>query len=174
MKVLFNHMVSKFHMKPTMEHYRCVVNLLSCSSNFDEAFRLILTMPCKPDADILESFLAACRDCHEIELGNYLSKHLLKSEPDNPGNYVALSNAYTASRRWDEVSYMRYLMKQKDLRKVTGCSWVQIRGELHVFVASDKSHPKIGDVYTTLALLGMEMQFTGYMPTFNGAEILCS
>lgn len=103
MKVLFNHMVSKFHMKPTMEHYRCVVNLLSCSSNFDEAFRLILTMPCKPDADILESLLAACRDCHEIELGNYLSKHLLKSEPDNPGNYVALSNAYTASRRW-----MRY------------------------------------------------------------------
>nr|POE58779.1 pentatricopeptide repeat-containing protein, chloroplastic [Quercus suber] len=102
-------------------------------------------MPCKPDADILESLLAACRDCHEIELGNYLSKHLLKSEPDNPGNYVALSNAYTASRRWDEVSYM-----------------------------SDKSHPKIGDVYTTLALLGMEMQFTGYMPTFNGAEILCS
>lgn len=81
---------------------------------------------------------------------------------------------YTPSGRWNEVSYMRYIMKQKDLRKVPGCSWVQIGGELHVFVAGDKSHPKIGDVYTTLALLVMEMQFTGYMPTFNGAEILCS
>lgn len=49
---------------------------------------------------------------------SYLSKHLLKSEPDNPGNWVALSNAYAASGRWDEVSYMRYLMKLKDLRKV--------------------------------------------------------
>lgn len=49
---------------------------------------------------------------------SYLSKHLLKSEPDNPGNKVALSNAYAASGRWDEVSYMRYLMKLKDLRKV--------------------------------------------------------
>lgn len=43
-----------------------------------------------------------------------------------------------------------------------------------MFVASDKSHRKIGDIYTTLALLRMEMQFTGYMPMFDGAEILCS
>lgn len=33
----------------------------------DEAFRLMLTIPCKSDADILESLLAACRDCHEID-----------------------------------------------------------------------------------------------------------
>lgn len=43
-----------------------------------------------------------------------------------------------------------------------------------MFVAGDKSHRKIGDIYTTLALLRMEMQFTGYMPMFDGAEILCS
>ena len=171
---LFSHMVSKFHVKPTMEHYGCVVNLLSRCGNFDEALRLILTLPCKPDAHILGSLLAACRDCHEIELGNYLSKHLLKLEPDNPGNYVALSNANAASGRWDEVSYMRNLMKQKGLRKVPGCSWVQIGGELHVFVAGDKSHPKTRDIYTTLALLGMEMQITGYVPMFNDTEILCS
>jgi pentatricopeptide repeat protein len=171
---LFSHMVSKFHVKPTMEHYGCVVNLLSRCGNFDEALRLILTLPCKPDAHILGSLLAACRDCHEIELGDYLSKHLLKLEPDNPGNYVALSNAYAASGRWDEVSYMRNLMKQKGLRKVPGCSWVQIGGELHVFVAGDKSHPKTRDIYTTLALLGMEMQITGYVPMFNDTEILCS
>lgn len=82
---LFNHMVSKFHTKPTMEHYHCVFNLLSCSSNFDEAFRLMLTMPCKSDADILESLLAACRDCHEIDFQLFVQT-FIKSEPDNPGN----------------------------------------------------------------------------------------
>ncbi|KAG2718628.1 hypothetical protein I3843_03G220200 [Carya illinoinensis] len=171
---LFNHMVSKLHMKPTMEHYSCVINLLSRCGDFDEAIRLILTMACKPDAHILGSLLAACRDFPEIELGDFLSEHLLKLEPDNPGNYVALSNAHAASGRWDEVSYVRDLMKQKGLRKVPGCSWVQIGGELHVFVAGDKSHPKIGDIYTTLALLGTEMHFTGYELMFGDSEILFS
>ncbi|XP_062148846.1 pentatricopeptide repeat-containing protein At5g55740, chloroplastic [Alnus glutinosa] len=171
---LFNHMVFEMHMKPTMEHYGCVVNLLSRCGNFDDAFRLILTMPCKPDAHILGSLLYACRDCHEIELGDYLSKHLLELEPDNAGNYVALSNAYAASGRWDEVSYMRDLMKQKGLTKVPGCSWVQIGGELHVFVAGDNSHPKAGDIYTILALLGMEMHCTVNLPMFSDVEILCS
>ena len=150
-----------------------MVNLLSRCGNFDEALELILTMPWKPDAHILGSLLAACRDCHEIELWDYLSKHLLDLDPDNPGNYVALANAYAASGRWGEVSYLRDLMKQKGLRKTPGCSWLQIGGELHVFVAGDKSHPETGNIYQTLALLGMEMHFTGYEIVLNDSEVLC-
>lgn len=42
-------------------------------------------MPCKSDADILESLLAACRDCHEIDFQLFVQT-FIKSEPDNPGN----------------------------------------------------------------------------------------
>lgn len=52
---------------------------------------------------------------------------------------------------------MRQLMKEKGLRKIPGCSWIQIGEELHAFVAADKSHPETEKIYMTLALLGIEM-----------------
>lgn len=161
---LFVDMVSKHHLKPTREHYGCVVNLLSRHGNLDNAFRLVSTMPYEPDAHILGSMLAACRGRSETELEEYLSNMLIKLDPDNSGNYVALSNAYAASGRWDEVRTVRHLMKENGLMKTPGCSWIQIGGEFHVFVAGDKSHPKIEEISMTLALLAMEMCIAHCLP----------
>ncbi|CAL2275084.1 unnamed protein product [Prunus armeniaca] len=157
---LFFDMVSSHNINPSIEHYGCVVNLLSRCGNLDEAFRLIGTMPYKPDAQMLGSLLAACREHNKIELEEYLSNQLLKLQPDNSGNYIAMSNAHAAAGRWDEVTKVRQLMKERGLRKIPGCSWIQIGEELHVFVAGDTSHPETEKMYMTLALLGMEMSFS--------------
>ncbi|GLU09796.1 hypothetical protein SLE2022_266370 [Rubroshorea leprosula] len=156
---VFADMVSIHHFKPNMEHYGCVVTLLSRCGSLDEAVRLILTMPFEPDAHIIGSLLAACREQNEIELGEHLSKHLLELEPDNSGNYVAVSNAYATAGKWDEVSRIRDVMKDKGLRKNPGCSWIQIGGELHVFVAGDGSHQKTEEIYVMLSLLQMDMNY---------------
>ncbi|KAL5836057.1 hypothetical protein ACOSQ4_015554 [Xanthoceras sorbifolium] len=156
---LFCSMISEHHVKPSMEHCGCVVSLLCRCGNLDEALRLILKMSYEPDAHIIGSLLAACRAHHEIDLVDYLSKRLLQLEPKNPGNYVAISNAYASSGSWNEVSKVRDLMKEKGLRKNPGCSWIQIGEEVHVFLAGDRSHPNTEHIYAILALLGMEMQF---------------
>ncbi|XP_024023107.1 pentatricopeptide repeat-containing protein At5g55740, chloroplastic [Morus notabilis] len=154
---LFVEMVSKHNIKPSMVHYGCMVNLLSRCGNLDEAFRLITSMPYEPDAHIFGSLLAACRENNNIELAEYLSKKLMELEPNNSGNYVALSNAYAAAGKWDEVENVRYLMKGKGLMKIPGCSWIQIGEESHVFVAGDKSHPKLEEINWTLSLLRWEI-----------------
>ncbi|XP_044463541.1 pentatricopeptide repeat-containing protein At5g55740, chloroplastic [Mangifera indica] len=154
---IFVNMVSDHNIEPSMEHYGCVVNLLSRCGNLDEAFKVILTMPYKPDAQIIGSLISSCGVYHETDLVEYLSKHIFQLEPDNPGNYVALSNAYASAGRWKEVLTVRDLMKEKGLKKIPGCSWIQIGGEFHSFVAGDTSHPKTEELYATLALLGMEM-----------------
>ncbi|KAM2193569.1 hypothetical protein ACFX1X_026489 [Malus domestica] len=156
---LFVDMVSNHNINPSIEHYGCMVSLLSRCGDLDEAFRLISTMPYKPDVQILGSLLAACREHNKIELEEYLSNQLLKLQPDNSGNYVAMSNAYAAAGKWDEVKKVRQLMKERGLRKIPGCSWIQVGEELNVFVAGDKSHPETEEIYTTLALLLMEMSF---------------
>lgn len=163
---LFVGMVSDHQVKPSMEHFGCVVNLLSRCGNLDEALRVILTMPCDPDAHIIGSLLSICVKNNETELAECLSEHLLQLEPDNPGNYVALSNAYAASGRWNEASKVRDIMKEKGLRKNPGCSWIQIGEELHVFVACERSHPKTEEIYATLALLGMHVRLV--------SEFFCS
>ncbi|XP_062090681.1 pentatricopeptide repeat-containing protein At5g55740, chloroplastic [Humulus lupulus] len=157
---LFADMVSKHQLKPSMVHYGCMVNLLSRCGNLDVAFRLINSMPFEPDAHIFGSLLSACREYNKTELTKYLSGKLLELEPNNSGNYVALSNAYAAVGQWDEVENVRHLMKAKGLMKVPGCSWVQIGEESHVFVAGDQSHPKIEEINMTLALLRSEILCT--------------
>lgn len=157
---LFVDMVSKHDLKPSLVHYGCIVNLLSRCGNLNEALRLITSMPFEPDAHIFGSLLAACREHNEIELTKYLSEKLLELEPNNSGNYVALSNAYAAIENWDEVENVRHLMKAKGLMKIPGCSWIQIGEEFHVFVAGDRSHPKIEEINLTLALLKSEILYT--------------
>ncbi|KAK4853712.1 hypothetical protein QYF36_013460 [Acer negundo] len=156
---LFCSMISKHRVNPSMEHYGCVVSLLCRCGNLDEALRLVVKMPYDPDAHIIGSLLAACRAHQENELADYLSKHLLQLEPENPGNYVAISNAYAAAGSWNEVSKVRDLMKEKGLRKYPGCSWIQIGEEVHVFLAGDRSHSNTEEIYAILASLGMEMRF---------------
>lgn len=154
---VFHEMVSVYNVKPSMQHYGCLATLLSRCGNVYEALRVVQNMPFDPDGHALGSLLAACRELGESELEEHIAKSLIKMFPDNSGNYVALSNAYATSGRWDEVSELRDLMKRKGLRKSPGCSWIQNGKELHVFVAGDRSHSQTPEIYTVLALLEMEM-----------------
>ncbi|OMO57948.1 hypothetical protein COLO4_34962 [Corchorus olitorius] len=157
---IFFDMVSKHHTRPSMEHYGCVVSLLSRSGDLDEAIRFIHTMPYEPDAHIIGSLVAACKEQNEIELVEKLSNYLLEMEPDNSGNYVAISNAYAAAGRWDNASKIRDSMKGKGLKKSPGCSWIEIGEKLHPFLAGDGSHPKNKEIHATLDLLGNDMKFS--------------
>ncbi|KAK6941577.1 LOW QUALITY PROTEIN: Pentatricopeptide repeat [Dillenia turbinata] len=128
-------MVSRYQMKPNMEHYVCIVSLLSRSGNLCEALRLVSMMPFAPDAHILGSLLAACREHNEVKLGEYLLKHLFELEPDNSGNFVPLSNIYAAAGKWDEVSHLRNNIREKGLKKNPGCSWIQVEKEVYMFAS---------------------------------------
>ncbi|KAJ4950121.1 hypothetical protein NE237_026953 [Protea cynaroides] len=150
---LFAEMLSVYHVMPSIQHYGCVVSLLSHSGSLEEALRLIIAMPFELDAQILGSLLFACLEHHEHELGEYFARCIFELEPDNSGNYVALSNIYATAGRWDKVSKLRDSMKEKGLRKKPGCSWIQIGSDIHVFVAGDRSHPQIKVIYETLASL---------------------
>ncbi|XP_027331074.1 pentatricopeptide repeat-containing protein At5g55740, chloroplastic [Abrus precatorius] len=161
---LFKYMVSELRMKPSEEHYGCLIKLLANNGQLDEALRTILTMPIHPDAHILGSLLAACEQNHEIELADYIAKWLFSMDPDNSGNYVALSNVYATVGKWEKVSNIRSLMKEKGLRKIPGCSWIEVGQELHVFIASERSHPTTQEIYMILDLLGFEMHYAKYSP----------
>ncbi|GAV65507.1 hypothetical protein CFOL_v3_09022 [Cephalotus follicularis] len=150
---LFVDIVSRYHIRPSMEHYVFTVDLLSRCGNLDDIVALILAMPYETDENILGLMLAACLDHSKIELAEYLSKHLRKPKPYNRGSCVAPSNGL------GEVSTVRESIKEKGFRKNSECSWIQIGEELHVFVTGDGSHPNTEDIYGTLALLGMQMHY---------------
>ncbi|XP_021897980.1 pentatricopeptide repeat-containing protein At3g63370, chloroplastic-like [Carica papaya] len=96
-----------------------------------------------------------------LELGEIAANKLLELDPDNPGNYVLISNVFAASRRWKDVKGVRLRMKGSGLKKNPGCSWIEIGNKVHTFMARDKSHPESNEIYRKLAEITRKLEREG-------------
>ncbi|XP_058079626.1 pentatricopeptide repeat-containing protein At4g21065-like [Magnolia sinica] len=127
----FDRMVSVYKIQPTMEHYGCMVDLFGRAGLVEEAYGVIRCMPMEPNSVILRSFMCACRNHGWVlHVDESLMKLLLAIEPDLGSNYVLAANMSAVSGHWDNVAHLRRTMAQKGLKKVPGCSWVEVNGTM--------------------------------------------
>ncbi|GMI65415.1 hypothetical protein like AT1G09190 [Hibiscus trionum] len=119
---LFALMSKNYQIDPKLEHYGCMVDLLSRSGCMRMAYDLIRSMHILPNAALWGSLLSACRTYGELELAELAVKELINLEPWNSGNYVLLSNIYAEEGRWDEVEKIRVLMRENSVKKAMGQS----------------------------------------------------
>lgn len=132
---LFDKMKLHYGISPTVEHYACLVDLLGRAGRIKEALDVVENMPMKPSGSIWGSLLNSCRLQGKISLTERAAMELFELEPNNPGNYVVLSNIYANAGMWEGVNRVRELMKARGLKKEAGCSWLQIGNRIHTFVA---------------------------------------
>ncbi|XP_057845753.2 pentatricopeptide repeat-containing protein At4g02750 [Cryptomeria japonica] len=135
----FDCMTKFYHITPVIEHYVCMVDLLGRAGRIDEAHDFINKMPIKPDATLWRCFLGACRMHNNIELGEYAAQRLAELDPQNAAPYVLLSNIYASVGRWDDTKNVRKIMKNRIIKKMPGCSWIEINKKMHTFLAEDIS-----------------------------------
>ncbi|KAL9239700.1 hypothetical protein vseg_013997 [Gypsophila vaccaria] len=158
-------MKSKYNLEPWPEHYACIVDLLGRSNRLQEAYEFVNRMPIEPSAVVWCSLLGACHVHSNEKLGDIASKKLLELEPENPGNYVLVSNVFAASGRWNDVELVREKMREKGLKKSPACSWIELRDKVHTFTARDKSHPESEKIYEKLAQVIETLKTeAGYIP----------
>lgn len=161
----FNSMNRVFSLSPTIEHYGCMVDLLSRAGLLDEAQGLIISMPMEANAVVWGALLGGCRLHRDTQLAEIVLKHLIELEPWSSGNYVLLSNIYSASNKWNEAENIRSRMNEQGIQKIRGCSWVEVDGIVHEFLVGDKSHPLSEKIYAKLNELSKELKAAGYVPT---------
>ncbi|XP_043691231.1 pentatricopeptide repeat-containing protein At3g18970-like [Telopea speciosissima] len=130
---LFNNMSSKFGINPQIQHYGCIVDLLSRSGHLQEAFEFIIDMPLEPDLVLWRSLLGACKVYGDVVMGEKVGKLLLQLQQEQGSwdslstceDYIALSNMYAMAQRWEDVEMVRETMKVKGIQTKPGCSLVQ-------------------------------------------------
>ncbi|KAL6208909.1 hypothetical protein ACLB2K_019852 [Fragaria x ananassa] len=125
---LFNHMINLVGLEPRIEHYGCMVDLLGRAGLLEEAEELIQNMPIQPDDVIWKALLGACKVHRNIGMGKRIVEILMDLAPRDSGSYVALSNMYAPLGNWEAVSNVRMLMKDMDIRKDPGGSWIELDG----------------------------------------------
>jgi hypothetical protein len=78
-----------------------------------------------------------------------------------------LSNIYAEACRWEDVAKLRAMMKERDVKKQPGCSFVEVNREVHTFLVGDKFHPESEKIYASLETLYVQMKEAGYVPNTN-------
>ncbi|XP_024968033.1 putative pentatricopeptide repeat-containing protein At3g08820 [Cynara cardunculus var. scolymus] len=161
----FNSMKRVFSLTPSIEHYGCMVDLFGRAGLLNEAHLLIKGMPMEPNAIVWGALLSGCRLHRDTQLAEYVLKRLIKLEPWNSGNYVLLSNIFSANHKWEEAVKIRSTMSHGGIQKIPGCCWIEVNGLVHEFLVGDKSHPMSEKIYTKLSELTNKSKQMGYVPT---------
>lgn len=146
--ICFEIMRRGYGLEPKLQHYACVVDILGRAGHLEEAWRLIESMPIEPNDVVWRSLLSSCRTHGNFQIGQRIMEKLLGWSGFNSSSYVLLSNLYASVGMWRDVSEIRMAMKEKDVRKVPGCSWVEVDGIIHEFVVGDSSYSQAQQVYS--------------------------
>lgn len=132
------------------EHYACMVDLLSRSGRFKEAEKFLHDLPFDPGVGFWKALLGGCQIHKNMELGEFAARKILGLDPDDVSSYVMLSNAESVAGKWDSVSKIRRQMKDKNMKRIPGCSWIEIKSKVHVFLSGDRNHPLKDEIYGVL------------------------
>ncbi|CAO1944622.1 unnamed protein product [Urochloa humidicola] len=143
----FSTMESNYRLRPTLEHYTCMVDLLGRAGRLEEARELISSMPMAADGAVWGALLGACKIHKNVEVGEEAFERIAELEPSNAGYYVLMSNIYTDTGQLDGVARVRAMMRERGLKKEPGCSYVEHKGRVHLFMADDHSHPQAKRIY---------------------------
>jgi pentatricopeptide repeat protein len=159
-------MASQYGASPTPSHYACVVDMLGRSGRFDDALSLIKDMPFEPGVLIWKTLLASCRLHGNLDTGKLAAEKLVElsegGEDRDSASYVLMSGIHAMRGEWRDASRVRRRMDNAGVRKEAGCSWVEVKNEVHAFVARDASHPDSASMYQMLWELFDAMQDTTY------------
>lgn len=156
--MLYNSMINDHGIKPDMEHYSCMVDLIGRGGDLDGAYKFITSMPVIPDANVFGSLLGACRLHNKVELAELLTEHISQLNDEDAGHYVLLSNLYASGKRWEDMSKVRSMMKDKGLEKKPGSSWIQVGDQIYAFHAMSTFHPAFAKIEETLDSLLLVMK----------------
>ncbi|XP_042755287.1 putative pentatricopeptide repeat-containing protein At3g15130 [Lactuca sativa] len=146
----FSRLLNDPKIKPNVEHYACMVDLLGRSGRLKEARNLIKNMPVKPNSGIWQTLLSACKLHKDLEMGREVGEILMKMDDVSVVNYVMMSSIYANAGLWKESEKVRKSVKVKGLNKVGGQSWVEIDKSIHFFYNGDERHPLTSRIHEKL------------------------
>nr|KYP60399.1 hypothetical protein KK1_022804 [Cajanus cajan] len=163
----FHDLQSVYGVRPEIEHYACTVDLLGRAGRLEEAEVLVRKMPIPPNEVVLGSLLGASYAHGKLRLGEKIMRELIQMDPLNTEYHILLSNMYALCGKVDQANSLRKVLKNRGIRKVPGMSSIYVDGQLHKFIAGDKSHPRTADIYMKLDDIICKLRLAGYVPNTN-------
>ncbi|OIT37573.1 PREDICTED: pentatricopeptide repeat-containing protein At5g66520-like [Nicotiana attenuata] len=120
-------MIKECGLRPTIQHYGCMVDLFGKAGLLGEAYEVINTMSPEPNIVIWGSFLSSCKLHKQFEMAERVIERVMNVvRPENDGGvYTLISDLYVLGGKWAEAERVRQLMLHQHVRKARGCSFIR-------------------------------------------------
>ncbi|KAL8524265.1 hypothetical protein ACS0TY_014006 [Phlomoides rotata] len=109
--ICFRRMVKVYKLRPKIEHYGCVVDLLGRAGLLEEAYELIKGLPIERDATAWRALLGACRVYGNVDLAERVKEELEQMNDDHPADLITLNGAYVVAGM---VPHQRSVLKREN------------------------------------------------------------
>lgn len=160
----FNTMRAKYGIVPSIKHYGCMVDLLGRAGRLHEAYTFIEELPITPTPILWRTLLSACSSHGNVEIGKRVLEKIFVLDDSHGGDYVILSNTCARAGKWEDVNYIRKLMKDRRVNKIPGCSSVEVNNVVHEFFSGDGTRLEYRELHRALDKLVLELKLVGYTP----------
>ncbi|GFP92334.1 pentatricopeptide repeat-containing protein at1g26900 mitochondrial [Phtheirospermum japonicum] len=90
-------MVGVYELRPRIEHYGCVIDLLGRAGLLEEAYGVIKGLPVERDASAWRALLGACRVYADVELAERVKGKLEEIGEECSSDSIAVYGAYAVA-----------------------------------------------------------------------------
>ncbi|RDX68122.1 Pentatricopeptide repeat-containing protein, mitochondrial, partial [Mucuna pruriens] len=158
----FQSMSLEYGLSHGMDHVACMVDMLGRGGHVAEARSLAkkYSKTSKGRSNSWEVLLGACYAHGDLGTGSCVGEYLKNLEPEKEVGYVLLSNLYCASGQWKEAEIVRKAMLDQGVKKLPGCSWIEIRNQVTSFLSGNNAYPYMPHISKILYFLELEMRHT--------------
>ncbi|CAK8537787.1 unnamed protein product [Lathyrus sativus] len=158
----FEIMQKEYKIKPVMDHYACLVDMLVRLGQLEEAFDFIKKMDYEASEFIWSNLIAGCLSQGNLELGCDAAEKLLSLKPKDTETYALLLSTYVSAGRFEEVSLVKNIMIEEKIEKLKDWSWISIKDRVYSFETIDKAHLETLLVSKSLEDLLVKAKNLGY------------
>ncbi|KAK9274157.1 hypothetical protein L1049_018971 [Liquidambar formosana] len=130
----FKAMNDVYGIMPQMQHYACVVDMYGRAGFLEEAEAFIRGMPVEADGPILGALLSACKIHGNERIFEQISRCLINTRGVSIGTLALLPNS----------NKIRDVLRCMGLKKMPGCSWIEVDASIHKHVELEKCHASAG------------------------------
>ncbi|MCE2054893.1 hypothetical protein HAX54_041597 [Datura stramonium] len=133
---IFSSMEEEYGVTPDIEHYTCVVGMLTRAGKLKEAGDLLQNMPHEPNSEMWESILVLCDIYGDLKEIERVAEKIMDLAPESSLPYLVLPQVYESRGRWESLVRVRKEMKERIEKKVASYSWISVRSCIIMFQAN--------------------------------------
>ncbi|GLT73992.1 hypothetical protein SLA2020_458140 [Shorea laevis] len=123
-------MIKGYGIEPTIEHCCSMIRLMGQRGEVSRAEKMISELGFGSFGVVWKALLGACGACKDTMVAKIAAAKVIELGGADDYVYVMMSNIFAYHGKWKEMSLLRKFMRDKGVRKETGCSWIEVENAM--------------------------------------------